>query len=195
MGAQAVEPVYNAMEDPQQTKTITLSCGKLSTGVTVKPWTGILMLRNTTSPETYFQAAFRVQSPWTTKDEWGEELILKPFCYVFDFALDRALKQIADYSCQLNVAERSPERKVDEFIHFLPVLAYDGSRMQEIDAGQILDFTMAGTTATLLAKRWESAMLVNVDNETLAKLLANEAKPPVPLLPPGISGANMTVHL
>ena len=98
MGAKAVEPVYNAMGDPQQTKTITLSCGKLSTGVTVKPWTGILMLRNTTSPETYFQAAFRVQSPWTTKDEWGGEIILKPLCYVFDFAPNRALRQVEEYS-------------------------------------------------------------------------------------------------
>ena len=127
MGAQAVEPVYNAMEDPQRTKTITLSCGKLSTGVTVKPWTGILMLRNTTSPETYFQAAFRVQSPWTAKDEHGEDIILKPFCYVFDFAPNRALRQVQEYSCQLNVHESNPERKVEDFIKFLPILAFDGS--------------------------------------------------------------------
>ena len=173
MGAQAVEPVYNAMEDPQQTKTITLSCGKLSTGVTVKPWTGILMLRNTTSPETYFQAAFRVQSPWTTKDEWGEELILKPFCYVFDFAPNRALRQVEEYSCQLNVHESNPEKKVEQFIKFLPILAFDGSSMKEIDAAGVLDMAMSGTTATLLARRWESAVLVNVDNATLQRLMNN----------------------
>lgn len=151
MGAQAVEPVYNAMEDPQRTKTITLSCGKLSTGVTVKPWTGILMLRNTTSPETYFQAAFRVQSPWTAKDEHGEDIILKPFCYVFDFAPNRALRQVQEYSCQLNVHESNPERKVEDFIKFLPILAFDGSSMKEIDAAGVLDMAMSGTTATLLA--------------------------------------------
>ena len=171
MGAQAVEPVYNAMEDPQRTKTITLSCGKLSTGVTVKPWTGILMLRNTTSPETYFQAAFRVQSPWTAKEEHGEEIILKPFCYVFDFAPNRALRQVQEYSCQLNVHESNPERKVEDFIKFLPILAFDGSSMKEIDAAGVLDMAMSGTTATLLARRWESAVLVNVDNATLQRLM------------------------
>ena len=173
MGAKAVAPVYNAMGDPQQTKTITLSCGKLSTGVTVKPWTGIMMLRNTTSPETYFQAAFRVQSPWTTKDEDGNEVILKPLCYVFDFAPNRALRQVEEYSCQLNVEESNPEKKVAEFIKFLPILAYDGSSMKEIDAAGVLDMAMSGTTATLLARRWESAVLVNVDNATLQRLLNN----------------------
>ena len=173
MGAKAVEPVYDAMGDPQQTKTITLSCGKLSTGVTVKPWTGILMLRNTTSPETYFQAAFRVQSPWTTKDEWGKEVILKPLCYVFDFAPNRALRQVEEYSCQLNVKESNPEKKVEEFIKFLPILAFDGSSMKEIDAAGVLDMAMSGTTATLLARRWESAVLVNVDNATLQRLMNN----------------------
>ncbi len=173
MGAQAVVPVYDAMEDPQRTKTITLSCGKLSTGVTVKPWTGILMLRNTTSPETYFQAAFRVQSPWTIKDEHGKEVILKPFCYVFDFAPNRALRQVQEYSCQLNVHESNPEKKVEEFIKFLPILAFDGSSMKEIDAAGVLDMAMSGTTATLLARRWESAVLVNVDNATLQRLMNN----------------------
>ena len=173
MGAKAVTPVYNAMGNPQESKTITLSCGKLSTGVTVKPWTGILMLRNTTSPETYFQAAFRVQSPWTAKDADGHEVILKPYCYVFDFAPNRALRQVEEYSCQLNVEESNPEKKVEEFIKFLPILAYDGSSMKEIDAAGVLDMAMSGTTATLLARRWESAVLVNVDNVTLQRLLNN----------------------
>ena len=173
MGAAAVGPVYEAMNDPQQSKTITLSCGKLSTGVTVKPWTGILMLRNTTSPETYFQAAFRVQSPWTTCDENGDEVILKPLCYVFDFAPNRALRLVEEYSCQLNVHESNPEKKVQEFIKFLPILAFDGSSMKEIDAAGVLDMAMSGTTATLLARRWESAVLVNVDNATLQRLMNN----------------------
>ena len=173
MGAKAVEPVYNAMGNPQQTKTITLSCGKLSTGVTVRPWTGIMMLRNTTSPETYFQAAFRVQSPWTTRNEGGEEVILKPLCYVFDFAPNRALRLVEEYSCNLNVKETNPEKKVEEFIKFLPILAYDGSSMKEIDAAAVRDMAMSGTTATLLARRWESTVLVNVDNATLQRLMNN----------------------
>jgi hypothetical protein len=179
IGVEALPPVQDAMTDnPLETKTITLSCGKLTTGVTVRPWTGIFMLRNSSSPETYFQAAFRVQSPWVIKNpdskSPNKEEILKEECYVFDFAPDRALRQIADYSCRLNVNESNPEAKVSEFINFLPVLAYDGSSMKQVDAAGILDIAMSGTTATLLARRWESALLVNVDNNTLARLMANE---------------------
>lgn len=179
IGADALPPVLEAMSDPLKTKTITLSCGKLTTGVTVRPWTGIFMLRNSSSPETYFQAAFRVQSPWTVKNPDGNapnhEQIIKEECYVFDFAPERALRQIADYSCRLNVEESNPEKKVEEFINFLPVLAYDGSSMKQIDAAGILDIAMSGTSATLLARRWESALLVNVDNGTLQRLMNNEA--------------------
>ena len=174
IGVNALEPVQKSMGDPLKTKTITLSCGKLTTGVTVKPWTGIFMLRNLSSPETYFQAAFRVQSPWEIDTGAGNREIMKHECYVFDFALDRALKQISDYSCRLNVNEGNPEKKVEEFINFLPVIAYDGSTMKQISASDILDIAMAGTSATLLARRWESALLVNVDNETLSRLMANE---------------------
>ena len=173
IGLDALRPVQASMRDPLNSKTITLSCGKLTTGVTIRPWTGIFMLRNLKSPETYFQAAFRVQSPWEITDDNGDKQIMKQECYVFDFALDRALRQISDYSCRLNVEESNPEKKVAEFIHFLPVLAYDGSTMKQVDAQDILDIAMAGTSATLLAKRWESALLVNVDNETLARLLNN----------------------
>ena len=178
IGVAALPPVQEAMDNPLKTKTITLSCMKLTTGVTVKPWAGILMLRNSSTPETYFQAAFRVQSPWTvnnpdsTSPNW--EQIIKEECYVFDFAPDRALRQIADYSCRLNLDESNPEQKVEEFISFLPVLAYDGSSMKQIDAAGILDMAMSGTTATLLARRWESALLVNVDNNTLQRLMANK---------------------
>lgn len=136
------------------------------------------MLRNCSSPETYFQSAFRVQTPWTIKNidnkSPNKTTILKEECYVFDFAPNRALKQIAEYSCRLNIDETNPEKKVAEFINFLPILSYDGSSMKEIDANGVLDMAMSGTTATLLARRWESALLVNVDNQTLARLIASE---------------------
>ena len=173
IGLDALEPVVSAMSDPLVTKTITLSCGKLTTGVTVKPWTGVFMLRNLKSPETYFQTAFRVQSPWEYTNSKGQKEILKQECYIFDFALDRALRQISDYSCNLDVNESNPEKKVADFIRFLPVLAYDGSKMTQVSAQDILDIALAGTSATLLARRWESALLVNVDNETLKRLMDN----------------------
>ena len=177
VGIDALPPVREAMGNPLETKTITLSCGKLTTGVTVKPWSGIFMLRNSSSPETYFQAAFRVQSPWTVQNPDGlspnKMEILKQNCYVFDFAPNRALRQITDY-CTLDIDGADPEKKVGEFIRFLPVLAYDGSTMKQIDAAGILDMAMSGTSATLLARRWESALLVNVDNITLQRLMSSK---------------------
>ena len=176
IGVDALPPVQKAMtRKPLERKTITLSCGKLTTGVSVAPWTGILMLRNSSSPETYFQAAFRVQTPWVLRghnpNDPNNELIIKNQCYVFDFAPDRALRQMAEYACSLDTENHNPEQKVADFIQFLPVLAYDGSTMRQIDAAGVLDMAMSGTTATLLARRWESALLVNVDNMTLQKLM------------------------
>ncbi len=176
IGVKALGPVREKMSDPLKSKTITLSCGKLTTGVTVKPWTGLFMLRNTTSPETYFQTAFRIQSPWTigVDDDPNEEEVLKKECYVFDFAPNRALRLITDYSCRLNFDENKPERKIEEFIKFLPVLCFDGSSMRQINAQEVLDFGMIGTSGSQLARKFESTRLVHVDNLTLKRLMANQ---------------------
>ncbi len=178
IGVNALPPVRKAMIEPLKSKSITLTCQKLTTGVTVKPWSGIFMLRNTSSPEMYFQSAFRVQSPWIEKNpdnkSPNKDEIIKKQCFIFDFALNRSLRLISDYSCRLNTDEDNPEKKVKEFINFLPVLAYDGISMKQIDAAGILDIAMSGTSATLLARRWESALLVNVDNDTLARLMKNQ---------------------
>ncbi len=181
VGLKALPPVKEAMEKPLKSKTITLSCGKLTTGVTVKPWSGIFMLRNLSSPETYFQAAFRVQSGWAINNSEGlhpnREDIIKHECFIFDFAFNRALKLVGDYAMKLNVEDsnnNNPERSVEDFIHFLPILAYDGGSMRKIDAAGVLDVALSGTSATMLARRWESALLVHVDNNTLSKLMANE---------------------
>jgi hypothetical protein len=177
IGLDALPPVRKAIGGGFETKTITLSCGKLTTGVTVPQWLSILMLRNLKSPETYFQAAFRVQSPWSIKNPNGdnpnEEEILKPVCFVFDFAPTRALRQLAEYGIGLSPTELNPENALRDLVSFLPVLAYDGANMTQIDAGGILDIAMAGTSATLLARKWESALLVNVDNDTLRRILDN----------------------
>ena len=177
MGVDAIIPVKEAMAspDPLSTKSITLSCGKLTTGVTIKPWTGIFILRNLNSPETYFQAAFRVQSPWDIKNsEYSNSEtteVLKDECYIFDFSPNRALKQIADYSCRLSLDEDNPETKVQDFIKYLPILAYEDGKMFQMHAEAILEVSLSGTSASLLARRWESARLVNVDDDTLQRLL------------------------
>ena len=178
IGLEALPPVRSAIRGGHDTKTITLSCGKLTTGVTVPQWSSILMLRNLKSPETYFQAAFRVQSPWSIKNPDGDdpnrEEVLKPICFVFDFAPTRALRQLSEYGIGLSPGEPNPEKAVADLVSFLPVLAYDGANMMQVDAGGILDIAMAGTSATLLARKWESAMLVNVDNDTLRRVLSSK---------------------
>lgn len=177
IGVDALGPVRKAMGDnPLTTRTIILTCGKLTTGVTLRPLGGLLMLRNCSSPETYFQTAFRVQSPWTSsdKDDPTKKTILKPTCYVFDFAPNRALREVVTYANQLDVdSNRRITDKVNDFINFLPILQFDGSSMKRVDATEILDFVDNGTCGTLLARRWNSAQLVNVDNATLQRVLDN----------------------
>lgn len=175
VGLAALDPVRKSVKD--DTKTITLSCGKLTTGVTVKQWSSILMLRNMKSPESYFQAAFRVQSPWFIKNPNGTDpnamLVKKEVCFVFDFAPNRALRQLAEYGTKLSADQSRPDQAVQELINFFPVLAYDGLRMQPLDADEVLQYAMSGTTGALLAKKWESALLVNVDNDTLSRILGD----------------------
>src|SRR5690606_29146886 len=94
-------------------------------------------------------------------------------CFVFDFAPTRALRLISEYAIRLSPNEPNPENAVKDLVSFLPVLAYDGAIMAQIDAGSILDYAMAGTSGTLLARKWESALLVNVANDTLRRILDN----------------------
>lgn len=173
-GADALLPLEEAIGDnPLKSKTITLTCGKLTTGVTVRPWTGIFMLRALKSPESYFQSAFRVQSPWVIHKDGEESVIQKHQCFVFDFDPNRALSQIATYASKLDTRDVNPEIKIAEFIKFLPILAYDGFGMEAIDAAGLLDISIGQTTSTLLAKGWNNALLVNVDNPTLTKMVNN----------------------
>jgi hypothetical protein len=176
IGLDALKPVREAIGNGLKTKTITLSCGKLTTGVTIPAWSGIFFLRDTTSPETYFQAAFRVQSPWFLRNVDGldpkKKEILKPTCYIFDFAPTRALNLIAEYSGRLDLNDtRKAEQRVQEFLNFLPVLCYDGSSMQSLNAIELLDIAVTGVASTMLAKRWQSAQLIDVGNITLQRLL------------------------
>ena len=176
IGEKALDNMRRQMGDPLHTQSITLSCGKLTTGVSVPAWSGIFVLRSLTSPETYFQSIFRVQTPWVLKNpdntSPNREEIVKTQCYVFDFAPDRALKQIDQYCGQLTMnSEISREKSVENFIHFLPVLYYDGAILEAINAQKILDIVIAGTTANQLVRRWESNLLVNVDTLTLSRLM------------------------
>lgn len=174
-GVEAIKPVNKIMtNNPLETQTITLTCGKLTTGVTINPWTGIFMLRSCKSPETYFQAAFRVQSPWVIKDDNNNDFIIKENSYIFDFDPNRSLKQIANYCNQTNENNSNIEEVVSEFIKFLPVLAYSNLNMEKINASSLLDIAMGQTTASLLAKRWNDNLLINMNDNTLDSILNNE---------------------
>lgn len=177
IGVKALVPVRNAIGvDGTKTRSITLTCSKLNTGVTVPEWSGILMLSNISTPETYFQTAFRVQSPWTIKgidSTKGEiDYLIKPNCYVFDFSPNRALRLISEYASELDVDPNvSTKTKISNFLNYLPVLCYDGFIMQEMQAESLLDFVLTGTSSNLLARTWQSKRLVNVSNSALASLL------------------------
>lgn len=183
MGQEALGPVEEAITNiPQSAKSITLSCGKLMTGVTVPAWAGIFMLRELKSPETYFQAAFRVQSPWTYKlantEKGGEEeIVVKEHCYVLDFSPNRALRLIVEYATKLRSGDPSKNNKeaaLDEFMEFLPVLAFDGSTMSKVSAGDVINYLTKGISSSMLARRWNSPELITLDLNAMQSILSDE---------------------
>ena len=125
-------------------KTITLSVGQLTTGITVPEWTAVLMLSNVKSPALYMQAAFRAQNPYTFKK--NGQLFRKERGYVFDFDPSRTLLMYEDFANGLST-ETSDHRgtsdqhkeNVKELLNFFPVIAEDShGKMVELDAEQVL---------------------------------------------------------
>jgi hypothetical protein len=182
MGEKALPPVRAAIGSvPQDTKSITLSCAKLMTGVTVPAWAGIFMLRDLTSPEGYFQAAFRVQSPWSyryvdTEKGGEEEVVVKEHCYVIDFSPNRALRLIVDYATRLRAetsADHNEEAAIAEFMEFLPVLSFTGYHMQHLHAGDVIDYLTKGISSSMLARRWNSPELLTLDLKAMEAILAD----------------------
>ncbi|EMC00726.1 DEAD/DEAH box helicase family protein [Streptococcus mutans] len=135
--------VLKAIEE--NNKTITLSVGQLTTGITVKPWTAVLMLSNIKSPSIYMQAAFRAQNAYSFEDEKGN-LKRKENAYVFDFAPERTLILFDEFANNLkkstaNGAGTSQERKanIQTLLNFLPVVGEDTEgKMIELDAEKVL---------------------------------------------------------
>lgn len=137
----AINLVEKALgKNPEETRTITLSCGKLTTGVTVRPWTAVMMLAGShnTDAKAYMQTIFRVQSPYTTKDGRRKEN-----CYVFDFAPDRTLKVLADTahvsSRAKSTATEAERIKLGEFLNFCPVIGYNGTKMDKFNVEKMLE--------------------------------------------------------
>ena len=135
---EALRKVNNAIgPDPDMTCTITLSCGRLTTGVSVKPWTGVLMLSGShnTAASAYMQTIFRVQTPATINGRVKED------CYVFDFAPDRTLKVLAEtakISTKAGKQTTSERQQLGEFLNFCPIISIEGSQMKQLDTEHML---------------------------------------------------------
>lgn len=174
-GADALPPVELAIETAAthgKAGSITLSCGKLLTGVTVPQWGAIFMLRSLKSPESYFQAAFRVQSPWAERDAEGRLEVRKETCYVFEFDPNRALSLVAEYGIRLATSgEVKPSDAVGQLINYLPIYAFDNGEMRELDTDAVMEWATAGIGASALAARWNSPLLVEVNEHTLSAVL------------------------
>ena len=123
--------------DPDKTRTITLSCGRLTTGVSVKPWTGVFMLSGSfnTAASTYMQTIFRVQTPATINGRVKED------CYVFDFAPDRTLKVLAEtakISTKAGKQTSTERQQLGEFLNFCPIISIEGSQMKQLNTEHML---------------------------------------------------------
>ncbi|WP_238328801.1 GIY-YIG nuclease family protein [Mycobacterium avium] len=174
MGKEAKKPVMDAINRATKagTGSITLTCGKLMTGVTVREWGAILMLRSLKSPETYFQAAFRVQSPRSKRLPDGTLEVLKDPVYVFEFDPNRALTLVGEYGMRLGaLGDTTPQEAIGQLLNYLPIFAFAGGMMTELDAADVLNWATTGVGATALAQRWNSPLLVNINEQTLTKLL------------------------
>ena len=133
--ADALTAVRNAFKENEY--TITLSCGRLTTGVSVPEWTAVLMLAGSysTSASQYLQTIFRVQTPANIDGKTKEN------CYVFDFAPDRTLKMIAEsvqLSAKAGKKEARAELSLKKFLNFCPVVSIDETRMKEFKVDQLL---------------------------------------------------------
>ena len=135
---EALRKVEKAIgKDPDQTRTITLSCGRLTTGVSVKPWTGVFMLSGSynTAASAYMQTIFRVQTPATINGRVKED------CYVFDFAPDRTLKVLAEtakISTKAGKQGESDRKQLGEFLNFYPIISVEGSQMRQLNTEHML---------------------------------------------------------
>lgn len=165
---EALKKVENAITDkPQDTYTITLSCGRLTTGVSVKAWTAVFMLSGShnTSASSYMQTIFRVQTPATINGKVKEE------CFVFDFAPDRTLKVIAETAKMSAKAGKTTDqdRKImGEFLNFCPIISADGTQMKEYNVNTMLEQLKKVYIERVVSNGFEDSHLYN--NDQLMKL-------------------------
>lgn len=152
-------------KQPWKTQTITLSCGQLTTGITVPSWTAVLMMNNLTSPAPYLQAAFRAQNPW--RYDIDGDTYNKTDCYVFDFAPDRILKIVDDYA-NLDATrhvDSTRKQNIRKLINYLPVLSLDRTgQMSYLDAADVLEMPHYYDAKDIVENGFMSNRLFNIGN-------------------------------
>ena len=169
----ALELVNKAIgNDPDESYTITLSCGRLTTGVSVKPWTGVFMMAGSysTSAAGYMQTIFRVQTPYTHNGR------MKTDCYAFDFAPDRTLRVLAETAKVSHKAGKQTEgdRKIlGDFLNFCPIIAIDGGQMKEYKVETMLAQLKRAQIEKVVQDGFENGALYN---DELLKLTDVELK-------------------
>lgn len=176
----ALEAVRNAIgTNSDQTRTITLSCGRLTTGVSVKEWTGVLMLSGSfhTAASSYMQTIFRVQTPATINGRMKEQ------AYVFDFAPDRTMQVLASVprmSAKAGKTTDGQRREMGEFLNFCPVIAISGSKMETLNVNRMLEQLKKAYVERVVRNGFEDGALYNDElmrlNEVDVKDFANLKK-------------------
>lgn len=169
-GVDAVQPVLDAIDNNK--RTITISVGKLTTGVSIPKWKGVMFLRDIASPENYFQTAFRAQTPYKNPITGA----MKSVCYVFDFSPNRSLRLLTTYSEKLSTDTHltTSEEKLGEFIRYLPVLKVAGNSMVSMEAREVLIFDLSGIDAKGLGERFIERKNVVVNRDTINAINATE---------------------
>ena len=171
--AEALKMVNDAIgPDPDETYTITLSCGRLTTGVSIKPWTAVFMMAGSfsTSAAQYMQTIFRVQTPFTCKGKMKEQ------CYAFDFAPDRTLRVLAETAkVSAKVGKQTDEdRKIlGDFLNFCPIISIDGSQMKPYDVNKMMSQLKKAQIEKVVQCGFEDGALYN---DELLKLTDVELK-------------------
>lgn len=163
---EALSKVRNAIKEAGDDYTITLSCGKLTTGVTVKEWTAVFMLAGSfsTSAANYLQTIFRVQSPCNINGR------IKENAYVFDFAPDRTLKMVSaavSVSARAGKTKESDQRILGKFLNYCPVIGISGSAMEEYSATILLQQLKKAYAEKVVYNGFDD---VNLYNDELLKL-------------------------
>ena len=157
---------------PDETYTITLSCGRLTTGVSIKPWTAVFMMAGSfsTSAAQYMQTIFRVQTPFTSHGRMKEQ------CYAFDFAPDRTLRVLAEtakVSAKAGKQTEEDRRILGDFLNFCPIISIDGSQMKPYDVNKMMSQLKKAQIEKVVQCGFENGALYN---DELLKLTDVELK-------------------